>query len=532
MLRILKSRSVPPVIAGGFGVLLISLIAFGVAVAQQRASTPSASSTRSAQQTANDATAVFRAARDLITDGEWAKAQAKFDEYVKAYPNEKNIEAALYWLAYTQHKLGRHDQVKATIDRLLQQYPRTTWREDARVLLAQQPGAYVQEYPVIQGYPVTNLPTVIAQAPQAAVVVQPPQAPVIYAPELGTPIAISAGPPGGIGPTIIGFDGFPRSGNDDDPCEFKIVVLQALFETDPQRGIMAATEWLKPGSTQTTRCKSAALSLLGRNGGKAVTPVILGVARNEPDLKLRARAIATLGETNDDSVLDALRDFALNAQDNEIVEASVYALSRHTGERALAVLTDIATSGKTVTQRKYAIASISTRPGEPAVDALFRIYDADQSLEIRKSAIYGFANRKSERAGNRLFEIARSSDNVELRKAAIGALSRRGGDKAIEFLLGLYDAEKNEEVKDQIMNSFGPGAWSYFPNAEGTPVPGQFVGFNGSTSRMNDERVIMKLIEIARDQRAPMERRKRAIGWLSRSKHPKVLEFLQELLKQ
>jgi len=44
--------------------------------------------------------------------------------------------------------------------------------------------------------------------------------------------------------------------------------------------------------------------------------------------------------------------------------------------------------------------------------------------------------------------------------------------------------------------------------------------------------VITKLIEIARDPKAPMERRKRAIGWLSRSKHPKVLEFLQELLKQ
>jgi hypothetical protein len=49
---------------------------------------------------------------------------------------------------------------------------------------------------------------------------------------------------------------------------------------------------------------------------------------------------------------------------------------------------------------------------------------------------------------------------------------------------------------------------------------------------MNDERVITKMIEIARDQKAPMERRKRAIGWLSRSKNPKVLEFLQELLKQ
>jgi HEAT repeat protein len=160
---------------------------------------------------------------------------------------------------------------------------------------------------------------------------------------------------------------------------------------------------------------------------------------------------------------------------------------------------------------------------------LLRIYDTDQSLEIRKAVISGFGNRRSERAGNRLFEIARSSDNIELRKAAIGSISRRGGDKAIEFLLSLYDSEKNEEVKDQIMNALGSGAGTYFANADMAVVAGQAIG---SSSRMNDERVITKLIEIARDPKAPMERRKRAIGWLSRSKHPKVLDFLQELLKQ
>ena len=31
-------------------------------------------------------------------------------------------------------KLGRYDQMRATIDRLLQKYPNTTWREDARLL--------------------------------------------------------------------------------------------------------------------------------------------------------------------------------------------------------------------------------------------------------------------------------------------------------------------------------------------------------------------------------------------------------------
>jgi hypothetical protein len=47
---------------------------------------------------------------------------------------------------------------------------------------------------------------------------------------------------------------------------------------------------------------------------------------------------------------------------------------------------------------------------------------------------------------------------------------------------------------------------------------------------MSDSRVIDKLIEIARNPQEPMERRKRAIGWLSRSKDPKVLDFLQQLL--
>ena len=498
--------------------LLLVLMASG-ALGQQRASTASTNRT-------TDATTVFRSARDLITDGEWAKAQEKFTEYVSAYPNEKNLDAALYWLAYTQNKLAKYDQCRSTIDRLLQKYPNSSWREDARVLLAQVPGSYVVAYQDDLA-PVTAVRGVVTPVPsvEGSVVYAPAQ--IAQSAQIDQVTITPLAP--GVATTVWGFDGSNNSADDNDPCEFKIVVLQALFQTDLQRGILAATDWLKPGSTQTVRCKSAALTLLGRNGGKAVTPVILGVARNEPDLKLRARAISALGATNDDTVLDALRDFALNSQDNDIIEASVYALSRHTGDRAVMVLSDIAISGKTPTQRKFAISSIASRPGEPAVDALFRIYDADQSVEIRKAVISGFANRKSERAGNRLFEIARSSDNIELRKAAIHGISRRGGDKAIEFLLSLYDTEKNEELKDQIINSLGSGSSFFTPGTPLAIAAGQTS--ISSTSRMNDQRVIRKLIEIARSPQAPMERRKRAIGWLSRSKDPEVLKFLEELLK-
>jgi HEAT repeat protein len=505
--------------------LTLVLALSATAMGQQRRNLQTQSANRSATQ--SDATTVFRSARDSITDGEWAKAAEKFSQYVSSYPNEKNLDAALYWLAYAEHKLSKYDEVRLTIGRLLEKFPTSSWRDDARVLLAQVPGAFVPGAysgtyePIVTVAPAAVIPPVPAQgqqAPQSPTIVYSdvtPAAPItaIAAPGVLTPVpgqGIGVGvATSGPSPFAWRVDELDVPGSDDDPCEFKIVVLQALFQSDLQRGIMTATEWLKPGSTQTVRCKSAALTLLGRHGGKAVTPVILAVARSEPDLKLRARAISTLGASNDDSVIQALRDFALTSQENDIVEASLYALSKHTGERAIAVLSDIAVSGKTPGQRKLAISSIAARPGEPAVDALFRIYDADQSVEVRKAVISGFGNRKSERAGNKLVEIARNSDNTELRKSAINAISRRGGDKPVEFLLSLYDTEKNEELRDQIVSSLAVG----------------------SSSRSNDQRVIQKFIEIARDKNAPMERRKRAIGWLSRSKDPKVLEFLQELLK-
>jgi HEAT repeats/Tetratricopeptide repeat len=471
------------------------------------------SSNQLTQQTKSDAAdVIFRSGRDLITDQEWAKAQEKFNQLIATYPNDKNVDAAMYWMAYAMNKQSKTDQCRQTLAQLLEKYPNTSWREDARLLLAQTlAGHYVYEATPTPGFSIiegvgNGTGVGIGRAPVA--IAAPSGNATIWALE---PDDDAAG---------------------DDPCEFKIVVLQALFQTDVQRGVVAATEWLKPGSTQTVRCKGAALSLLGRYGGKAVTPVIIGVARNESDLKLRARAISALGATNDDSVIDALREFALNAKESDIIEASLYALSKHSGERAIPVLVELASSSnRPTTLRKIAISSIATRPGEPAVDALLRIYDADQTPEIRRTVIAGFGNRKSERAGAKLLEIARSSDVIELRKAAISALSRRSGESAIDNLLSLYDSEKNEEVKDQIMNAFGSGTVIY---ASAGMTPGMTTIAPGnlpSRSRLNDQRVVTKLIEIARNPQTPMERRKRAIGWLSRSNDPKVLQFLEELLK-
>src|SRR3989441_494875 len=510
--------------------IALALIASGavrLAAAQQYSAGPKLN--KFAQQGSNAAAnTMFSGGRDLIDDAQWAKAEEKFAQYISAYPTEKNLDTAMYWMAYSQFKLRRFTQSKETIDRLLKTYENTTWKEDAELLLAQLPGAVT-----VKLDPITvNVDPVVATAVAAAV--QEPIEVQVRSQEIQARIAeaqaraqerireaqermqerMAEAREKMKDKTDFKYDfdfdfdfdfGKGKGSADDDPCEFKIVVLQALIENDLQRGIAVATDWLKPGSTETVSCKRAALGLLARHGGKTATPTILGVAERESDLKLRTRAISVLGSTNDDSVIDPLRNFALNSQQNEISEAALYALSQHTSPRAIAALTEIAMSNKPVALRKSAISAISNRSGEPAVDALFKIYDGDQNLEIRKSAISGFSHRRSERAGNKLMEIARSADNVELRKAAISAIARRSGNQAIEPLLSLYDSEKNEGLKDQIIFSI----CSY-----------------------NDQRVTRKLIEIARNTQAPMERRGRAISCLSRSKDPEVLKLLEDLLKQ
>jgi HEAT repeat protein len=514
--------------------VLISAGAVSQAAAQRFSVRPKATSfTQQGNNAAANAT--FSSARDLIDDAQWAKAEAQFGQYISKYPSEQNLDAAMYWLAYSQYKLRKFTQSKATIDRLLKTYDKTGWREEAELLRAQLPGAItVKVDPVVTvdpAGPVVMVDQVVVTPRAVAIAGQDPVEVNIRTQEMQERIAeakarsvertreaqermqerIAAARDKFKDKDLkfdfdFDFDFDDEKKSSDDPCEFKLVVLQALIESDPQRGIAVATDWLKPNSAQTPTCKRTALRLLARHGGKAATPTILGVAQNETDLKVRTTAISLLGVSNDESVIDALRDFALNAQQPELTEAALYALSQHTSPRAISILTDIALSTKPLSLRKTAISHISGRPGEPAVDALFKIYDSNQDVEIRKAVISGFSRRKSERAGARLVQIAQGNENLDLRKSAISAIGRRGGEQAITTLLPLYDSVNTPELQDQIMNALGYS---------------------------NDPRVTDKLISIARNPQTPIDRKRRAILLLSsRSKDPKVIAFLEDLLKQ
>src|SRR5207237_10068384 len=107
--------------------------------------------------------------------------------------------------------------------------------------------------------------------------------------------------------------------------------------------------------------------------------------------------------------------------------------------------------------------------------------------------------------GTKLLQIARSADSVAMRKAAISAIGRRGGEQAVNDLMALYASEKDDGIKEQILNSL---AYS------------------------NDPKVIDMLISIVKNPQTPIERRRRLIMILAQhNKDPKVIQLLEDLLK-
>jgi HEAT repeat protein len=394
-------------------------------------------------QTQNAAAArIFREGRNSIGDEEWEEAEGKFKNFVASYPKEKNLDAALYWLAFALTKQEKYGQADTQLKRLLTEFPRSNWADDANALRAQ--------------------------------------------------IAQHSGDQNVIVQTL----------NEDD-VEVKIVALESLFASNPERGFAYVSEMMKPGSKANSRLKEAGIELLRRHGGKQAIELLLDIIRNQTDPKLRATAIHTLGRTGDESVLPLLKDLATNSTDEEVSKAAIFAISRFEKDVARSLLLDLARNGKSVEVRKDAIFWLSQH-GDAVMDELMRIYATDNSVEVKKQIVFALKRMGSPRSLAKLYEIARNnSEDAQVRKDALHWIGQSGDKLSLDFLIQMYDGEKDSEVKQQIIFAL---------------------------SRTGDKRAIRKMIDIAKSD-SSVELRKQAIFWLGRSNDPEAQKFLEDLLK-
>src|SRR5262249_17428090 len=123
---------------------LLLLVAIGVVVSR-----PSDGSAQSLEKlnrfvqsakALDAATQIFAQGRDLLQEREYAKAAERFQRFINEYPRHKDVDAALYWLAYSLAKTERFAEADRQIERLIREHPKSNWMDDARALRVQIAG--------------------------------------------------------------------------------------------------------------------------------------------------------------------------------------------------------------------------------------------------------------------------------------------------------------------------------------------------------------------------------------------------------
>ena len=403
----------------------------------------------------------FREGRDFVGEENWARAAERFRDFLTDHPKDKNLDAALYWLAFSLKKQARYEEAGRFLNRLLKEFPRSNWADDARAMRVE------------------------------------------IAPQLGDTKTVEEELTVVVGNGSIHVVGKQAKTGESADDEIKIVALQSLFQANPERAFAYVTTLLKSGSTANKNLKEAALEMLRRYPSKNALALLVDMARNEPDRELRVTAIHTLGRTNDAAAFGLLRELATSARDDETSKAAIFAISRYDSAEAGALLSQLARGAQSREVRKEAIFWLSRGGSDATVDELMGIYEADRDAEVRKQITFALKRVGTTRALTKLQEIARTTGgDAKVRESAIHWIGQRGDEPAVEFLISLYDTERDEEIKEKII--FG-------------------------LSRTNSKRALRKLIDIARSD-SSVELRKQAVFWLGRSSDPEAAKFLEGLL--
>lgn len=362
-----------------------------------------------ASTTSNASADAFRKGRELIGDQNWAKAAEKFESFINDYPEDKNVDAALYWLAFALKKQGRFRQSNGTLERLIDEYPKSNWAKDAKAMQVEMA-------------------------------------------------------------TSLGNRSLVDQGLNENDDEIKTVALQSLFQTNPERGVVVVSELLRPTSKASRRVKENAISLLGQYGGKQGTPVLLDVARNNTDEDVRKAAILHLARSSDETVFNFLKEIALTSRDAEVAQAAVYAISQQAGQRSIELLSEMARNAPLAEVRSSAIHRLAQR-GAQGTGSLVQLYDAEKNSEVKLTLLHWIAQqaRKPQASGanpalDKLVSVARSDPSTELRQNAIHWVAQRGPDST-NLLIQLYDTEKNTEVKLNLLHGIAQRARKTGPDS-------------------------------------------------------------------
>jgi tetratricopeptide (TPR) repeat protein len=407
----------------------------------------------------------FREGRNLIDKGEWARAAKEFREAVEKYPDHREADAALYWLAFCYKKQKMFKEADAALNILLEKFSSSSWAGDARVMKT-------EIAPSLGRFYVSDNADTTSNTNQGQ-----------FSADLQEQVIKRTINNSGQNPTLADKLDLIERVPLDRADEIKLAAFQSLLIADPQRAIATMGEILKPDSNASEILKQEFLRIwrnprlfasqmltsnITKNPGKEefislLRGTLIKSFQNETNQKIRKEIIYSLASIADGQTTAYLKKLYVTENDREIKKAVInslgssenifYALSSDLaqGQKVsldltrqqmrkveLDILLEIVRAEKDTELRRLVFSNLCRFPNwwtsEQAVDVMTRLYDAETDEEFKLTIIRAFAESRKKLSTKKLLDIAKNDKSDRLRLEAIYSLRTSKDPEVIKFL--------------------------------------------------------------------------------------------------
>jgi len=406
---------------------------------------------------ADPADSLYRLAREALNRGEYRRAAQLFGDISQRFPNSAYASDARYWRAFALYRLGSTSDLR-----------------DALAAL-QDSG---------RGYRQVSLQT--------------------DAPVLATRIrgALAAQGDGDAKRAVNQAAAQPGTACDREDLAVRIEALNSLGQTDPESTTPILRRVLARRDDCSASLRRAAVYLLGRRTDAEAMNLVMGAARNDPDIRVRSEALRFLAAMPGDQAISTIEEMARTPGNEELQRAAISALGRSDNPRARQSLRSIVE--RTDLSESLRVTALSSVDADHASDnaAYIRsLYPRLETPRLKAAAIQAAARVGGNDNDQWLLTIVRNQNEpVDIRAMAL----RYAGRSTIPMgdLTKMYDVAGDRPLREQLIRLY---------------------------AQRTEPEATDKLLDIARTGTDP-DMRRYAISALSRKNDPRTKKLLLEII--
>jgi hypothetical protein len=365
---------------------------------------------------------LYENGREALDEDRYDRAESKFDQLAQL--NGPQTDAALYWKAYAENRLGKRDTALASIAELKRRFPQSRWQKDASALeleVKQSAGQPVHpEAEKDEELRMLALRGILNSDPDRAI------------PLLGKRLESSSASPKEKSQAlfVLAQSGSPEAreilgkiarGQSNPDLQRKAIQYLAMFGGAESRKTLAEVY----ASTSDPAIKRTLLRSYMISGDKEH---LFEAAKNEKDDDVKREAIRQLGLVHAQNELQQLyRTDNSPAVRRELLQAFFLA-----GDAPK--LLEVAQTDKDPELRRAAIRNLGLIHSEDSAKALQSIYAKETDKGAKEEVLNALFLQGNAAA---IVAIARNEKDPELKKTAVSKLSIMHSKEGTDYLMEL-----------------------------------------------------------------------------------------------